>query len=349
MSIPRFYFQLFLIGGLCLLQGGCATIPLNPHTAAPYPRPEVHQEIYSATREWTAAAGPWESDHRRVTLTPAESPVPGNPPGGEAPILMDYFPCPDNERHPGLLISPILGGRNRVADHFARYFARHGYHCAVVHRPKDLTRDIQSPGQLDERLRMAVIRDRAALDWLGRQPEVDPKALGSFGISYGGIKNTVLAGVDNRLKANVIALAGGDLPSIISHSNLPNLRNLFHRYAESNHLPPREAEEKLRDSLQTEPLRFTPYIDPRTTLLILARMDHTVPRRNGELLREALGYPRTIYLPAGHYSAVLFTGLAGYPYIESKVLEFFDGLLKGNGLLNGTERMNSALSGLPSP
>ncbi|MFB3787966.1 MAG: alpha/beta hydrolase family protein [bacterium] len=328
MNIPRLYFHLFLISGLFLFQGGCASIPLNPHASAPSPRPEIHQAVFSAAREWTAQPGPWESDRRRVTLIPDGASPGGNLSGGEAPILVDYFPCLDHQRHPGLLISPILGGRNRVADHFAQHFARHGYHCAVVHRPRDLTRDIQSPGQLDERLRMAVIRDRVALDWLSRQPEVDPGALGSFGISYGGIKNTVLAGVDRRLKANVIALAGGDLPSILSHSNLPNLRDLFHRYAENNHLTPPQAEQQLRAALQTEPLRFTPYIDPRTTLLILARMDHTVPRRNGELLREALGYPRTIYLPTGHYSAVLFTGMAGYPYIESKVLDFLDRILK---------------------
>ncbi|HOL93405.1 MAG TPA: hypothetical protein PLH79_03575 [bacterium] len=331
MIFPRsdwHLLPLLLMGLLGWCQGGCATIPSNPQAAALALRPAHHQLIYTSTRDWTVQAGPMEPDSRRVILTPADSAPGGNSPADDDPILLDYFPCPDHERHPGLLISPILGGRNRIANHFARYFARHGYHCAVVHRPKDLTRDIQSPEQLDERLRLAVIRDRVALDWLSRQPEVDPGALGSFGISYGGIKNTVLAGVDGRLKANVIALAGGDLPTILSQSNLPELRALFRRYAESHHLTNYEAEKQLRTALQTEPLRFTPYIDPQTTLLILARMDHTVPRRNGELLREALRYPRTIYLPTGHYSAVLFTGMAGYPYIESKVLDFFDNHLK---------------------
>jgi len=172
------------------------------------------------------------------------------------------------------------------------------------------------------------MRDRIALDWLQRQPGVDPNALGSFGISYGGIKNTILAGVDKRLKANIFGLAGAEMATILSQSNLENLAEGRIIAMEKNGWNLPEFEQDLQSKLRTEPLRFTPYIDPKTTFLILARMDHTVPRKNGELLREALREPKTMYLPTGHYSGALFTGIAIYPYIENKALAFFDKHLK---------------------
>ncbi|MBN2327570.1 MAG: hypothetical protein JXR73_10490, partial [Candidatus Omnitrophica bacterium] len=166
--------------------------------------------------------------------------------------------------------------------------------------------------------------DRAALDWLCRQTCVDTDALGSFGVSYGAIKNTVLAGVDERLKANIFALAGADLAAIITHSNHKILKRLKDYIGKNGGESDEQIEEMIRSVIQTEPLRFAPYIDPKTTLLILARGDKTTPRANGELLRKALGGPRTVYILSGHYSAAFYTSMFGLPYIETLAREFFD-------------------------
>ncbi|MGI6457243.1 MAG: hypothetical protein ACOX5R_16720 [bacterium] len=311
------FFRIFLPFFL-LFSASCSTIPYSSVHKSLTP-PDYLVDQYTPDQAWIAesreeiARGVW-----RVTF------VPETPEDTSLPIIADYFPASPYLPAPGILVSPILGGKNRVADHFARYFADRGYHCIVVHRPEDLKKKVQSPEQLEYLMKQAVIRDRVVLDWFVRQPGVIDRALGSFGISYGGIKNTILAGVDQRLKVNTIALAGADIPSIIASSTLEELHRLRTSSMESNGQTLAELENSIRISQMTEPLRFAPYINPETTFLILARMDTTVPRKNGELLRQALGYPRTLYLPTGHYSGVFFTGMLFYPYIESKTLAFFN-------------------------
>ncbi len=317
-----FRFCLFILFGL--YQVRCASIAQDPLYRGPFPRPEWALEAYKEPNSWKAKVEPG-AECQQITLIfgDASSFQDSNHPV-QAPIIMDYYRSSDNAKHPAILVSPILGGKNRVATHFARYLSQRGYHCLVVHRPKDLTSDLIDLQQLDDRLQQAVIRDRVALDWLCSQPEVDSNALGSFGVSYGGIKNTVLAGVDARLKVNVFAMAGANFPSLVFDSNHKVMKRVRHFIEQHYELTREQIEQKLRDTILTEPLRFTPFIDPDTTLLILARGDRTVPRANGELLREALGYPRTLYLPCGHYSAALFTGMLGFPYVECITKEFFD-------------------------
>jgi len=287
--------------GMVWILGGCATIARDPFYQGPYQRPDEWAESFAYSIPWTPKQEDKGGYYQIVLERKSDSQT------LEKQIVMDYYPCKDSERGPAILISPILGGKNEVASHFARYFSRRGYHCLIVHRPKDLTRDLETIQQLDRRLREAVIRDRMALDWLCAQPEVNQESIGSFGVSYGAIKNVILAGVDPRLKANVFGLAGGDMTSLVVKSNHEVLQRLRDGVPETERVSIEKGVTNWREVIEMEPLRFAPYIDPRTTLLILARNDHTVPRSNGEKLRKSLGYPRTVYLPCAHYSAAVLT------------------------------------------
>lgn len=307
--------------GLAWILGGCATIARDPFYQGPFLRPNEWAKSFTYSIPWTQKQED-RGGYSQIVLEWKSDTQPS-----ETHIVMDYYPCRESGRRPAILISPILGGKNEVATHFARYLSRRGYHCLIVHRPKDLTRDLETIKQLDTRLKEAVIRDRLALDWLCAQPEVDSEAVGSFGVSYGAIKNVILAGVDSRLKANIFGLAGADMPSLVMLSNHEVLQRLRNRLPENKQVS-HEIHENMaksgREEIEMEPLRYAPFVDPQSTLIILARNDRTVPRSNGEQLRKALGYPRTVYLPCAHYSAAFFTGMFGLPYIESLTREFFD-------------------------
>ncbi len=313
------FLKISLIAIALIFYHNCATVSMkSPQTTVSEPSEEL-LDYYRYPGNWKIL---WIEGHKafdriRIQLSETND-------SKQSPLIMDFFECLDEGSHPGLLISPILGGRNKVSYHFARYFSEHGYHCIVVQRPPDLKADVTNPKEFENRIRNAVIRDRVALEWLSQQPEVDGDFLGSFGISYGGIKNVVLAGIDDRLKANVFALSGGDLASIFMTSNEDKLVEIREQLMEQYQWDLNRTEEELRRIFVTEPLSFAPYVDPANTLLILSRMDATVPRENGELLREALGYPKTIYIPAGHYSAALYTGMILFPFIETQTLSFLD-------------------------
>ena len=317
----RFHVGLFrtILSAACLsMFSGCAMISQNKLYQGPFERPDWLEDGFDNSLDWIPSTEE-KNGFQQITLS---SRVDGQ--GFQSTVVMDYYRCDEPGKRPAILVSPILGGKNRVSSHFARYLSKRGFHCMVVHRPKDLTNDLNDLQQLDDRLRHAVIRDRAALDWLCGRDEVDVSAIGAFGVSYGGIKNVILAGVDSRLKANVFALAGADMAKLVTHSNHKVLKRLRTFLEENGANSNKEMEEAIRETIRAEPLRFAPYVDPDSTLLILARADRTVPRENGEILRRALGYPKTLYIPCAHYSAALFTGMFGLPYIEQITLEFFE-------------------------
>ncbi len=307
-----------------VLLAGCATVGMDESYRGAQERKVEDMALFQYSHQWEELSNDtYDGGRKRVEIT-----WPGREEKQHPPLVLDYYPCKSGGYQPGLLISPIMGGSNKIAKHFAVYLSKRGYHCMVVHRPPNFFEGIEYPKVIDSLLRMAVIRDRMALDWLCQREEVDSSRLGSFGVSYGGIKNVILAGVEPRLKVNIFALAGGDLASLFMQSNLEELEAFRQRLIEKEGIDLKSFERDMRKLIKAEPLKFAPYIDARRTLLILARMDHTVPRRNGELLREALGYPRTVYIPAGHYSTALYTGMVYNPYLDTLVHQFFDEHLK---------------------
>jgi dienelactone hydrolase len=60
-----------------------------------------------------------------------------------------------------------------------------------------------------------VVEVRQALDWLALQPSIDSKRIGLVGMSLGAIVGSLTAGVDPRIRSEVLLLGGGDLPGII--------------------------------------------------------------------------------------------------------------------------------------
>ena len=66
-------------------------------------------------------------------------------------------------------------------------------------------------------------------------------------------------------------------------------------------------------------MTYANYVDPKKVLLVLGRYDDVVPYEKGVELKEKMGNPETILLPAGHYTAVL-----SIPYIKSQSFEFFE-------------------------
>ncbi|WKZ56197.1 MAG: hypothetical protein QY326_05520 [Bdellovibrionota bacterium] len=321
-------FRILLVASLCLLSG-CFTIPMGTDYAGPEAMPAELAAYYSQGSSYQRFREvPIEDEKdfviKRITI---ESEF------GTASV--DYFEQKYRTSDELILVFPVLGGKNTIAHYFADYFARNGYDTAIVQRNEEF-KNPDNFDQIEEVLRKNVVRDRVVLDLFER--EYGKKKFGSLGLSRGAINVAITAGADPRLRYNVLALGGSDLPAMFRDSNQRRIQKYIHYVSEKKNISSDQVIELLREEIRTDPKYLARYIDGRDTLMILSLFDRTVPVKYGRKLRRQLGYPKTIFLPADHYVALLYTGLikmavsddpaARGPFsgafVESEALDFFN-------------------------
>ncbi|MCP4320717.1 MAG: prolyl oligopeptidase family serine peptidase [Alteromonadales bacterium] len=236
----------------------------------------------------------------------------------EHDIIIDYYQQKEARKTPVIIVLPILGGNNKIASIFARYFAKHGYASVVVHRQKKYKK-MQYIKQMESIMRQIVFDHKQALDWVETRPELDNQRIGVFGVSMGGIKAALLSGLDMRIKSSVIALAAGDLANILTYSSEKHIKKRRLQLLEERQITEQQLYLELSQSIKTDPIHYAQYINATNTLMILASFDQVVPFEQGQRLKEKIGNPETIYLFSGHYSAILYL-----PYVQYQSRRFFD-------------------------
>lgn len=256
-------------------------------------------------------------DHRRFTIERVVLSAAADTAGTNRLLELDYYRPKDVDHAPAILVLPILGGGYPAEKHFCAYFAKHGM-AAILVRRDGLRKTITQLDEVNETLLHSAIDARHAIDWLETRAEIDVQRIGVFGISMGGIRAAFLTPLERRIRAAVIALAGGDLPYVITHSNEPGLSRRRNQFRETHQLSEAAFQAAVQKSITCDPLSVAGSADRHRLLLVQALFDRAVPTHNGLELRRALGKPETIFLPTGHYSSLLFI-----PYIKPASLRFF--------------------------
>lgn len=248
------------------------------------------------------------------------------------PIVIDYF----RGKKPSkslVLVFPVLGGKNFIEKHFARYFVESGLDAAIVNRSNEF-KDPSRFEELEEIFRENIIRDRLALDFF--EAEYGKTQFGSFGISRGAINVALTAGVDARLRYNVLAMGGTDLVNLFRDSKQARIEKYVQTVSDTRGYSREEFFGHLRRQIRTDPKYTAHYLDPKNTLLVLGVFDRTVPFAYGLKLREQIGRPDTIFLFSDHYVSLAYTqtvsllppskeksGLFPFPYIEQEAISFY--------------------------
>jgi hypothetical protein len=313
---------LFLITTLA----GCYALPLDPNYVGPVPRPAELSDYYSVGESYKSHSVEIVYQEARFTLKRITIDT------AVGKTTIDFYDRPEKSDSL-ILVFPVLGGRkNVIENYFAEYFARYGFDAAIVHRSEDFKKP-ENIDRLEELFRANVIRDRVAIDLFER--EYGKKQFGSFGISRGAINVAMTAGVEPRLSHNVMLLGGSDLVSVFKRSDQSRIRKYIESVTATKGITAEQFFEQLRAQLRTEPGHVVQYMDARKTLLFLGMFDRTVPFRYGLKLRRQLGLPQTVFLPAGHYTSILYTQFAKlvppsdeyavFPidYIELEALNFY--------------------------
>ena len=309
-----------------LLLTGCYSLPMSKDYMGPPPRPPEIEQYYNRGASYrdfnTQVIGEKENyTIKRYTLI-----------SHLLPITVDHY-----ERYEKsdrlVLVFPVLGGKNIIADYFARYFARHGYDTAVVHRNNSF-KSPENFDRLEEIFREDAIRDRIVLDFF--EKEIGKKEFGSFGISRGGINVGVTAGIDGRLKHNVITLGGTDIVQLFRSSSQGRLGKYTDTVMQQKNISYDEFFRLLNERIKTDPRNLSKYMDARHTLMILGLFDTTVPFRYGQQLKAQIGNPETVYLMSDHFVGLLYTQFLRllppfrdhciFPmdYVETEALDFYN-------------------------
>lgn len=224
-------------------------------------------------------------------------------------VKITYYRLKSAEAKPLVLCLPIMDGKNKVAKLFAAYYAKRGYHAAIVHKQKDMYKELTPDNyqtMINLGLEQIIFNHMQALDWFEQQPEIDKDKIAVSGVSMGSIKGLLVSAYDKRIKATFAALTGGNLPYILRHSDDGGVTRTRNAILEKTGLTADALEKDLQARITHDPLLLAPYIDANQVMMILASEDKTVPYQKGIELRDALGKPNTVYLFGTHISSAMY-------------------------------------------
>ena len=231
-------------------------------------------------------------------------------PGTERDEVVAHLLLPDGPGpYPVVMVFPILAGSHVVSEGLAKALISHGYAVARLERPPvDLEDPAVGPQEFSKALRGAVSDGRRLIDFLTTHPRVDERRLASAGVSLGGIQALLLAQTDPRVRGGFYVMVGGGLAQLLWDSTEKPVRAFRERLRTEEGLETRETfVQTLQEATrEVDPLTYARLLEPGQVLLASGRFDRVMPPARTEELWQALGRPRWIHLPVGHYQLAPF-------------------------------------------
>ena len=241
-----------------------------------------------------------------------------SPEPGTRPIHLDWYRTARPGRRPLVILSPILAGDDLYIREFAAFYAARGMQAVIVYRQKEVFSADRPLKDVEEHFRKTVIELRQALDWLETQEGVDPEKIGSFAISLGAILTVILAAVEPRIRCSVFGLPAGHVAEIIMTSQDKAIRKRRRAYLEKRGWDKARGLAELKAVIRSEPMLLAPQVDPKRALMIIGLFDRVLGLGRSLDLWRAMGRPKLIVLPTGHYTAYFAT-----PYLKIATYSFF--------------------------
>ncbi|MFC1904054.1 alpha/beta hydrolase family protein [Chloroflexota bacterium] len=224
----------------------------------------------------------------------------------------------------------------------ARALVKKGVACFVLYsvlhsrRAPETVRErlpILTPEEWFESYRTSVIDVRQVIDWATGRAEINTEQTAVIGISFGSFISAITMGVDERIKAGIFLVAGGNSEKIGRNSRKSSMKKSYHRTeAEYNeiqndyrHYLVEVAEKGIdnvtpsRKSFLIDPMTYAHYLRERPVLMLNALWDEYIPREATLDLWKACGKPPITWFPATHTLFWLW-----YPLIRRKITRFLE-------------------------
>lgn len=210
---------------------------------------------------------------------------------------------------PVVLTLPIMAAPNVwIEMRFVHSFLRNGLAVFLLEMPYQFHRvplPLVPSGQvflarkaerLGNNFRQSISDARRAITWLEGSGKVDPSKIGLFGVSLGAIVSAAVYSHDVRPRAAVLMLGGADFPELLFSGEMTSA---FVRKAGIR------KEDVAKAWKGIDPLEFKEKNRGKTVFLINAKSDKVIPPKNGRKLKEAFPDSEQLWVPLGHYGAIL--------------------------------------------
>ena len=197
-----------------------------------------------------------------------------------------------------------------------------------------------NPDEWFQCYRVSVVDIRQIVDWAYSRTELDAEQVATLGISFGGFVSAIAMGIDERIKAGVFLVSGGNSNKISWLNGVNQYRKRYQR-TEANYLEIQSSYAQYlkgvsergfenvapaNQSFLTDPLTFAGYLKGRPVLMINARRDKYIPSETVIELWQACGQPDIKWIPSGHTSIWLW-----YPAIRRSITAFLKSSLDISG------------------
>jgi len=151
------------------------------------------------------------------------------------------------------------------------------------------------------------------------------------GISLGGFVSSITMGIDERVKAGVFIISGGNSEKITwntrnealvkghgcTHEECLQIRGGYQQYLTDTAEKGFGNVTPVKHCYLTDALTFAPYLRGRPVLMMNALWDETIPKVATVEFWEACHKPEIVWLPGTHVAFWVW-----YPIIEGKIIGF---------------------------
>jgi len=222
----------------------------------------------------------------------------------------------------------------------ARGMAARGTHAVLLYLPFHSRR---MPAEMKKRspylendewfagYRIGVTDARQVLDWAETRPEIDPARMTVVGLSLGSFMGSIAMGIDQRVKAGVFIVSGGNATKITRLSRFSVFRRRYQlpqeqydatqaQYAAYLQRVEKEGLENVEPpdrNFLVDALTYAHRLRNRPVLMLNAVWDEFIPRETTLEFQRACGECPLVWYPTTHSTIWAF-----YPSIAGRVQRF---------------------------
>lgn len=248
----------------------------------------------------------------------------------------EYFSPTHGEKFPLAILVHGMGDRSTVpCQMLARDLARQGIASFILYlvfhssrMPQYIKKKLPylSSEEWFQGYETSVIDIRQVLDWADASSEIDHNNRAVIGMSLGGFMSAIAMGIDSRINAGIIMLAGGNYPSRTWHRLLRakfTEASLMEEQLQYTQYLANVAEKGIENapppllSYLTDPVTFASRLRNRPMMLVNARWDERIPRQTTIDMWEAFGRPPIRWFPSTHSTIWAF-----YPLVRKEITVF---------------------------